>query len=80
MDKILHDLKDSKLWEFRYITYNEYCRILSISSRIRVSINRLHCSSFVGVPRRMLNMKLVKHEGNTMKFARNLSEVQAWAF
>ena len=22
MDKILHDLKDSKLWELRYIPYN----------------------------------------------------------
>ena len=32
MDKILHDLKDSKLWELWYIPYNGYCRILSISS------------------------------------------------
>ena len=32
MDKILHDLKDSKLWELWYIPYNGYCRILSINS------------------------------------------------
>ena len=32
MDKILHDLKDSKLWELWYIPYNGSCRILSINS------------------------------------------------
>ena len=31
MDKILHDLKDSKLWELYYIPYNGSCRILSIN-------------------------------------------------
>ena len=34
MDKILHDLKDSKLWEIWYIPYNGCCRILSINSTI----------------------------------------------
>ena len=34
MDKILHDLKDSKLWELWYILYNGSCRILSINSII----------------------------------------------
>ena len=32
MDKILHDLKDSKLWELWYIPYYGSCRILSINS------------------------------------------------
>ena len=32
MDKILHDLKDSKLWELWYIPYNGSCRILCINS------------------------------------------------
>ena len=32
MDKILHDPKDSKLWELWYIPYNGECRILSINS------------------------------------------------
>ena len=31
MDKILHYLKDPKLWELRYIPYYGSCRILSIS-------------------------------------------------
>ena len=31
MDKILHDLKDPKLWELRYIPYYGSCRILSIN-------------------------------------------------
>ena len=31
MDKILHDLKDPKLWELWYIPYYGSCRILSIS-------------------------------------------------
>ena len=31
MDKILHDLKDSKLWELWYIAYYGSCRILSIN-------------------------------------------------
>ena len=34
LDKILHDLKDSKLCELWYIPYNGYCRILSINSII----------------------------------------------
>ena len=33
MDKILHDLKDPKLWELWYIPYYGSCRILSINSR-----------------------------------------------
>ena len=32
MDKILHYLKDPKLWELGYIPYNGQCRILSINS------------------------------------------------
>ena len=32
MDKILHDLKDSKLWELWYTPYYGSCRILSINS------------------------------------------------
>ena len=35
MDKILHDLKDPKLWELWYIPYYGSCRILSIN---RISI------------------------------------------
>ena len=31
MVKILHDLKDPKLWELWYIPYNGSCRILSIN-------------------------------------------------
>ena len=31
MDKILHDPKDSKLWELWYIPYYGSCRILSIN-------------------------------------------------
>ena len=31
MDKILHYLKDPKLWELRYIPYYGSCRILSIN-------------------------------------------------
>ena len=31
MDKILHDLKDPKLWELWYIPYYGSCRILSIN-------------------------------------------------
>ena len=31
MDKILHDPKDTKLWELWYIPYNGQCRILSIN-------------------------------------------------
>ena len=34
MDKILHDPKDPKLWELRYIPYYGSCRILSISRSI----------------------------------------------
>ena len=34
MDKVLHDLKDSKLWEVRYISYNGKCKILSINSML----------------------------------------------
>ena len=33
MDKILHDLKDPKLWELWYIPYYGSCRILSINRR-----------------------------------------------
>ena len=33
MDKILHDPKDPKLWELRYIPYDGSCRILSINRR-----------------------------------------------
>ena len=33
MDKILHYLKDPKLWELRYIPYYGSCRILSISRK-----------------------------------------------
>ena len=33
MDKILHDPKDPKLWELRYIPYYGSCRILSINRR-----------------------------------------------
>ena len=36
MDKILHDPKDSKLWELWYIPYYGSCRILSIN-RVRIS-------------------------------------------
>ena len=36
MDKILHDLKDSKLWELWHIPYYGSCRILSIN---RTSLN-----------------------------------------
>ena len=32
MVKILHYLKDPKLWELRYIPYYEQCRILTINS------------------------------------------------
>ena len=35
MVKILHDLKDPKLWELWYIPYNGSCRILSINRRTR---------------------------------------------
>ena len=31
MDKILHYLKEPKLWELWYIPYNGSCRILSIN-------------------------------------------------
>ena len=31
MDKILHYLKDPKLWELWYIPYKGQCRILSIN-------------------------------------------------
>ena len=34
MDKILHYLKDPKLWELWYIPYYGSCRILSISRTI----------------------------------------------
>ena len=34
MDKILHDLKDSKLWKIWYIPYYGSCRILSINRRV----------------------------------------------
>ena len=37
MDKILHDLKDPKLWELWYIPYYGSCRILSINRIMRVS-------------------------------------------
>ena len=40
MDKILHYLKDPKLWELWYIPYYGSCRILSINRR---------CSRLVGV-------------------------------
>ena len=33
MVKILHDLKDPKLWELRYIPYFGSCRILTINRR-----------------------------------------------
>ena len=33
MDKILHYLKDPKLWELWYIPYYGSCRILSINRR-----------------------------------------------
>ena len=33
MDKILHDPKDPKLWELRYIPYYGSCRILSINRK-----------------------------------------------
>ena len=36
MDKILHDRKDSKLWELWYIPYYGSCRILSISRKNHV--------------------------------------------
>ena len=32
--KILHDLKDPKLWELWYTPYNGQCRILSIISSV----------------------------------------------
>ena len=35
MDKILHDLKDSKLWELWYIPYYGSCRILSINRGVK---------------------------------------------
>ena len=34
MDKILHDPKDSKLWELWYVAYYGSCRILSINRRV----------------------------------------------
>ena len=34
MDKILHYLKDPKLWELWYIPYYGSCRILSINRRV----------------------------------------------
>ena len=37
MDKILHDLKDSKLRELRYIPYYGKCRILTINSMVHSS-------------------------------------------
>ena len=37
MDKILHDLKDPKLWELWYIPYNGSRRILSINRMFRAS-------------------------------------------
>ena len=41
MDKILHDLKDSKLWELWYIPYYGSCRILSINRRITRKLPKL---------------------------------------
>ena len=35
MDKILHYLKDPKLWELWYIPYYGSCRILSINRRVK---------------------------------------------
>ena len=35
MDKILHYLKDPKLWELWYIPYYGSCRILSINRSLR---------------------------------------------
>ena len=40
MDKILHDLKDSKLWELWYIPYYGQCRILTINSRDSLDVTR----------------------------------------
>ena len=43
MVKILHYLKDPKLWELRYIPYYGQCRILTISSitKIRDSVEAM---------------------------------------
>ena len=39
MDKILHDLKDPKLWELWYIPYYGSCRILSINRNKKIVNN-----------------------------------------
>ena len=41
MDKILHYLKDPKLWELRYIPYYGSCRILSINRSVEARISGL---------------------------------------
>ena len=50
MDKILHDLKDPKLWELWYIPYYGSCRILSMSrSTIGAILIRTRCWNVGGL-------------------------------
>ena len=46
MDKILHDLKDPKLWELWYIPYYGSCRILSINRRDQGGSGLWVCASY----------------------------------
>ena len=46
MDKILHDLKDPKLWELWYIPYNGSCRILSINRIYGRKVSKYRSHSF----------------------------------
>ena len=59
MAKILHDLKDSKLWEIWYIPYNGYCRILSISSIMSQSV------ALMLALERLRSVKLIKEGPGT---------------
>ena len=40
MDKILHDLKDPRLWELWYIPYFGSCRILAINRTVLCHLHR----------------------------------------